>query len=357
MKRIYFLDGIRGWAAIIVMLYHFWVNGFPITQNSATMLKKLFLFNGELAVYVFFIASGFSLTIAYFNKFDPLVLKKILIGRYFRLIIPIGVISFICFIMMQLGLVPPLDLRPALFREFLQNTPTFIHFAKFHLFQVLYHYQQNDSLIPPLWTMQYEFIGSCFLICSLLLAHRIRPYYKLFFLLIISSLLIRKNFFYSLFFIGAALAWLYSNYPIKTETKNTNSRGLCFFFTSIISSWFFNYFDEFTRFSHIYQSACLICFFISVMYCKSIQSFLSSRLSVYLGKISFPLYLIHSVVIWTIGLNLIGRVDTWVSNCICIVIALIAAHLLTFFDTIAIMTSRKIGALVFRSRMYHAVEA
>ena len=60
---------------------------------------------------------------------------------------------------------------------------------------------------------------------------------------------------------------------------------------------------------------------------------------------------------WTIGLNLIGRVDAWASNCICIVTALVAAHLLTFFDTIAIITSRKIGALVFRNRMYHAVEA
>ena len=188
MKRVYFLDGIRGWAAIFVVLYHFWVEAFPVTKGSAIVLKKLFFFNGNLAVYIFFIASGFSLTIAYFNKYDPLILKKILVGRYFRLIIPIGVASSICFMMLHLGLIPPPDLRPVLFQTFMTTIPSFITFAKFHFLQVLYHYHETRSLIPPLWTMQTEFLGSCFLIGSILLVHNQKPSYKLPFLFIISNL-------------------------------------------------------------------------------------------------------------------------------------------------------------------------
>lgn len=76
INRIYFLDGIRGWGAIMVVLFHFYILGFPISLEASVFLKKIFLFNGGMAVYLFFIASGFSLTIGYFNKQNSIILKK-----------------------------------------------------------------------------------------------------------------------------------------------------------------------------------------------------------------------------------------------------------------------------------------
>jgi peptidoglycan/LPS O-acetylase OafA/YrhL len=334
-ERIHFLDGVRGWGAIFVVLYHLWVEGFPVSKTDALFLKKLFIFNGHLAVYIFFIASGFSLTISYFRNNDTVVLKKILVGRYFRLIIPIGVASIICYMALLGGLIPPTALRPDAFSHFISETPSFIEFVRFHFFEVLYDFSYSKALILPLWTMQFEFIGSYLLIFSLLLAHgRNKNPFILPVLIIAFSVL---NLFYLAFFIGAAFARIYSKYG----AKNFYCPGFFIFCVSVISAYFFYDFGSF------FQLACSVSFFVSAMYWHPIRVFLSSRLSIYLGKISFPLYLIHSVAMWVIGLNLIGFLDNWLINIILILVSLFSAHLMSSVDIFGTLIARKVGSLIF----------
>lgn len=336
-ERVHFIDGVRGWGAVFVLLYHLWVEGFPVSKEIAIFLKGIFLFNGPLAVYIFFIASGFSLSISYFNNNNPVVLKKILVGRYFRLIIPIGVASLICYIALIFGLIIPPALRPGPFANFILEIPTFREFAQFHFFEVLYNFSYSKSLILPLWTMQFEFIGSILLILSLLLVHGRKHKAFLLMPLIIASTLF--NFLYLIFFIGAIFAWLYTKYKIQ-NTKYTLIWTFLFAL-SAISSWFFYDFGKF------FQLACAVGFFASAMYWNKLRIFLSSRLSIYLGKISFPLYLIHGVVMWVVGLNLIGLLNTWIINFLCIFISLLTAHFLISVDSLGTVVSRKIGSLIF----------
>lgn len=346
INRIYFLDGIRGWAAITVVLFHFYVLGFPISPETSVFLKKIFLFNGGMAVYIFFITSGFSLTIGYFNKQNPMILKKILVGRYIRLIVPIGITSLICFIALKIKLIPPPALRPESYKNFLVEIPKFLDFFRFHFFEVLYNYDQQQSLILPLWTMQIEFLGSIYVLCSMLLIDNLK--FKPFFIMIFGFISIKLNFLYSLFFIGVMLAWIYS----KRSSINKIFIGYVSFFIALISSWFFNYFDSYKLFTFIFQVLCLSSFFIAAMYCKPVQSFLSSSLSIYLGKISFSLYLIHSLVIWTIGLRLINSIDNIWIDCIGVLFSLILAHYLTFFDALGIRLSRQVGDLVSKLEIH-----
>lgn len=339
-SRIYFLDGLRGWGAVGVVLYHFWVAGFPKSQEIATFLQKIFIFNGGLAVYIFFMVSGFSLTVAYFTNNNYLILKKILIGRYFRLILPIGIASLICFICMKTKIIPPVELRTGNWKNFLVTTPSIIEFVRFHFFDVFYNFSHARSLIPPLWTMEIEFIGSIILLSSLLFVNELKSKFFFFILCCVSFWF---NYLYSLFFIGAALAWFYSQFT----PKNTVLIGYLASIVALISSWFFKYFDTSGTFSILFQTGCCLSFFISAMYCKPVQDFLSSPISLYLGKISFSLYLIHSVVMWTVGLRIMDSVSNWLLNGICIVVSLILAHFLSYFDRIAIKLSRKVGNSFF----------
>ncbi|STY28006.1 Acyltransferase family [Legionella wadsworthii] len=347
MNRIYFLDGIRGWAAIIVVLFHFFVFRFPIAPAASKFMKKIFFLNGGMAVYIFFITSGFSLTIGYFKKQNPLILKKILAGRYIRLIIPIGIASLMYFIALKTKLIPPLALRPEKFRSFLVEVPNFFDFCRFHFFQVLYHYDKKQSLIPPLWTMQIEFLGSIFVLCSLLVIDKLK--FKPVFILIFSIIAMQWNILYSLFFIGVMLAWVYSKYP----SVNNTFIGYLTLFLALLSSWFFDHhFHSQISFSFIFKVFCLLNFFIAAMYCKPVQNFLSSPLSIYLGKISFSLYLIHSLVIWTVGLRLMNSIDNLWIDCIGVLISLILAHYLTYVDAVGIKLSHQVGDLVSKLEIH-----
>ena len=65
--RLRFLDGLRGWAAVVVLLHHVFIDGLPANALMAdrSLWAKVFFLNGTLAVSVFFVISGFSLSIRY----------------------------------------------------------------------------------------------------------------------------------------------------------------------------------------------------------------------------------------------------------------------------------------------------
>jgi len=65
--RLGFLDGLRGWAAVVVLFHHIFVDGLPANSFMANRLfwAKVFFMNGTFAVCLFFVISGFSLSIGY----------------------------------------------------------------------------------------------------------------------------------------------------------------------------------------------------------------------------------------------------------------------------------------------------
>lgn len=64
-QRTYFLGGLRSWGSVIVLLYHTFVEIFPPTPEIGRVLLHLFPFNGGLAVFIFFIVSGYALSLGY----------------------------------------------------------------------------------------------------------------------------------------------------------------------------------------------------------------------------------------------------------------------------------------------------
>src|SRR5579863_668366 len=80
--RYLFLDGLRGWGALAVVLWHCFVEIFPYSRGSADFLACLPPLNGLMAVYLFFAVSGFSLSIAYIKHSDPSRLARLAVSRY-----------------------------------------------------------------------------------------------------------------------------------------------------------------------------------------------------------------------------------------------------------------------------------
>jgi hypothetical protein len=107
--RFRFLDGLRGWAAVVVLLHHLFVDGLPANSFMAdrALWAKVFFLNGTLAVSVFFVISGFSLSIRYLETGDAGALGRVAAGRYLRLALPIFAICAMTYVLLVLSLIPP----------------------------------------------------------------------------------------------------------------------------------------------------------------------------------------------------------------------------------------------------------
>ena len=98
--RLEFLDGLRGWGALMVFLYHLIVQ---LLSNTAPPYKSkylAFLLDGDFAVFIFFVLSGFVLSIKFVLSPGKYSLTQAVIARYFRLILPIIITSFAAYLLM-----------------------------------------------------------------------------------------------------------------------------------------------------------------------------------------------------------------------------------------------------------------
>lgn len=96
-SRINALDGLRGWAAVTVVVYHVVWETFgsvlPVIHNP---LFAVFM-NRSLAVALFFILSGEALSVAYFQSRDEKLVVGSVLKRYSRLTIPVVASSLVVF--------------------------------------------------------------------------------------------------------------------------------------------------------------------------------------------------------------------------------------------------------------------
>src|ERR1700691_4379638 len=141
-KRVRFLDGLRGWAAIVVLLHHIFIDGLPANAFMAdrVLWAKVFFLNGTLAVCIFFVVSGFSLSIRYLDTGDDRGLARLAAGRYLRLALPIFAICAITYGLLLWGIIPPAPQRPPPLDMFLTFTPTIERLLSFSLFKVFVAY-------------------------------------------------------------------------------------------------------------------------------------------------------------------------------------------------------------------------
>src|SRR5262245_25877272 len=178
--RFGFLDGLRGWAAVIVLFHHVFVDGLPANDFMADRLfwARIFLMNGTFAVCLFFVISGFSLSISYLRVGDDRGLARMAAGRYVRLALPIFAICAITYLLLVLNIIPPAGQRPSPLDVFATFTPTVKGLLTFSLFGTFVSQSTAESYNPPLWTMFYEFLGSfmVFATVAILRSWRVRTW-------------------------------------------------------------------------------------------------------------------------------------------------------------------------------------
>jgi peptidoglycan/LPS O-acetylase OafA/YrhL len=342
VPRLRFLDGLRGWGAVFVLLYHIFCDGLPFDADLGNHLRYFLPFSGGMAIFVFFVVSGFSLSIGYLAKGDLRSWVSITAGRYVRLAIPIFAACLIVHVAMLLGLIDPAAWRLERFRLLLNFAPATGQLFQFSFFDVFFNYSYTKTYIGPLWTMAFELLGSFLVLLAILLV-RPMPFRPLLLVglagLILSLAGDSEYAMLALFPIGAALADGFHGGWIKSIPRFA---GLGLFCGGCLVPLLIPY--SITAWGAIGASA-LVAGSIVV---PRIRDFLDGPLSAHLGRISFPLYLMHGPVLFIFAEPMmrnfgINEPSKFLIDCAAIVVSYAAALLFLPINNFAIAVARIVG--------------
>lgn len=190
-KKIGYLEGIRGVAAMLVVLHHFllafypsyYFGGDPTSLHLPHNLELRYwqsplsiITNGEFMVALFFVLSGFVLSRSYFQTGQIETLASSAARRYLRLYIPVafavalGYIALLC----NVGLVnQTADITNS---TWLRQTVSGDSSIKTFLGCFFYHtmFFIDGRYVTSTWSISVELAGSMFVFAILALTHKIR---------------------------------------------------------------------------------------------------------------------------------------------------------------------------------------
>lgn len=295
--RVTYIDGIRGWAAFSVLLYHaIWESlGHRFPEIRVPFFAPLF--NGPLAVYVFFVLSGDALSTQFLQTGDYRALQKGVLYRYFRLTVPILLSCLISYLLMKAGMTHHKEAGRILDRMdwlgiFIDFEPDLVGVLKYSTYDVYANHTLANSYNPFLWTMGVELAGSLLVFSYLSVLNQLKR--PLLVTLVIFLFLWANKSYYAPFFFGVMLSMA------RREGYLEGGRA----WWRLTVSWVVILHYVWVHVSSgqvtdstirgVRESALLA---LALYINPPILRFMQSRLSRFLGDISFPLYLVHFAVI------------------------------------------------------------
>ncbi|MFM0597992.1 acyltransferase family protein [Paraburkholderia dilworthii] len=300
MRKAY-LDGIRGWAALMVLLSHL-VHNFA-AQAAPALNKPVLLFptDGALAVYFFFVVSGFALSTRFVNTGSVRDVTSLAIRRYPRLFIPIAVATAMSFIVWRAGLIFSHQAAPVANSDWWLGTfynfpPSIWGAVKFATFDVFFAYNSEATYNSAFWTMQVELFGSMlvFGLMTVFAPAKRWPVYLTSFVI----LLFLKTPMLA-FLLGMVAAEIDRQRDAKDKAPHAMENIVGYIGISSVvafSTFGRGWYDD----PRALAFAAFV-FVIAVMHVERAQRFFLNRVSQALGKISFPLYLTHMILICSLS--------------------------------------------------------
>jgi peptidoglycan/LPS O-acetylase OafA/YrhL len=319
-EKISYLDGLRGIAAINVMIMHFFIILVPAMIYSDRMpshlgnLEKVFsstplglIGAGNFSVCIFFVLSGYVLTQRYFNTKDKNIILSGAVRRYIRLFVPVFAVTIISFLLASTGVFHFYIETVVIsgnnnYDNYWTFTPDIVDAVKQAVWGSFF--EGNDTYNPVLWTMTTEFYGSMLVFAIALLFGLQRTRWTFY----LAAAVLFFNTYYLAFIIGMVFADTFNSKMSGFKTGNKLILSII-----LVSGLFLGGYpvgtvtnDSFYGFLNngLFQTPKLTYHILGagmIMYVllnsQRLQNVFSSRMTVFLGKISYSLYLIHFLVI------------------------------------------------------------
>lgn len=381
--RLHEIDGIRGWAALVVLACHLmWELFGEVVPEFRSPLLRFFL-DGPLAVSVFFVLSGDALASPFLATGSRSFLDRAVLKRYFRLAIPIALSCTLVYVLMRNGALfhqaaAPIVHSPNWLGSFLAFEPNLGRMLSFSFAKVFTSFSQSSSYNPFLWPMAIELVGSFLVFAYLYVLPRLRRPVPTTVCVLLLAMLVDQYF--SLFFAGVLIAQLRRNGLLahwrRSSQAQWTSLGVvvsCVALDSLVAgpaltatqggaallgtaadrlgtlagavvlpadatSAAGRALDALLRARFNCVAAVALVFAIHCN--RSLVGFFSSPLSRFLGRVSFPLYLTHFAVLASLSSWLIvqaheaGGIGLTSALAICVISAAACLALATVFEPV-----------------------
>lgn len=318
-KIIYPLTSLRFFAALAILFFHMdYLNG---VNDFTRWIYTNLAMRGAYPVTFFFVLSGFILTYNYFNKFkslDRYNLKKFYVGRLAR-IYPLHFLTFLIAIPLNIELI----LHTPLKSLFLAFTNLFLLQGYFSSIDILFSFNSSS------WTLSIEFLFYLlfpfisfwiYTFASKKSTKTILLYSLLLWLINILLVYKFKDSSLSLlilvtlpftrlidFILGSLLALIFISHETKTIKFNRTTFTIVELFSILSLPIILTIKPSLQNISYYspYHSLS-ICFILYIFAFEKgfISKMLSNKILVFLGTISFNIYLFHQLVLIYV-LNLI----------------------------------------------------
>lgn len=339
-NRIDYLDSARGIAAFMVMIYHF--SSWKYADKTVVKWSHL-LFNGSDAVSFFFVLSGFVLAFPYLQKNKPLEIDKFYIHRIFR------IYPAFLFVLLINALYWE---RHDFFSQPFSVLSNVLLLNKTDFWQEALLIRGNSKFLGLDWTLTIEIVMSFFMPFFILMVRQrkqaivwfvlsyfsmshILGYYVLPFALGILISAYFQEIQSPSFKLTVAYRFRYTLLGIATVFFSIRHLDRLFPFSdntmNILRFWHFDF--------YIFSSVGAFILLVFLIHSAKAQRLLQHNILLFLGKISYGIYLVHWVVVAAIF-------DHWNQLChyfpnykiaffsflgICVFLTLVAATMLYYW--------------------------
>jgi len=304
-ERLVVLDGIRGWAALQVVVFHMLRECFSRLLPELHTRPVLLLLDGSIAVYTFFVLSGCALSYGYVVRRDTMVVRSLAVKRYLRLAIPIAISSAFTLALVLAGLTANRAAGVIVHREdwlgsFLSDPVSIGHSLCFVAVEVFSFAPIQGSLNPFLWTMSIEMFGAFVVFFVLLVGHGAGLVARMALLALSAVVILLIDERAIGFPVGVVLAemiaagWFAAlrgrpawSWPIAAAGLLVAEETMRHTSGPVASTW------------------AALCLLVAVLSNAVLFEFFASRVSQWLGSISFPLYLGQFAVLVTVTSRMI----------------------------------------------------
>ena len=298
-KRIYYIDGLKGLAALSVFSWHFTLSTghiyMPMNELCNNPITK-FLIDGGLAVCMFILLSGFSNSLSMAKK--PITIsntKDTIVKRYLRIAVPIAPILIIIFLMRCLGLMQNYE-----FAEWASweratdcyNASTMNYSLPFRLLKAILVSPLGDTtgVELPTWMLRYILLGSYIILMLHILTHDMKAKTEIGISVFVMFL---GGYMLNLYYIPMIAGFLlFTLYPFMQKSKYKHIISI----VSLALAIAFYYFFPRLKFP-LNGILTAIFLFITIITNPYLQKLLSLGLFKELGRISFMIYLVHMPII------------------------------------------------------------
>lgn len=327
MKRIEWLDGIKGFACMAVMWHHFAVGFLPAsfygsggeislihTENGwdAALAQSplLFWLNGNYMVALFCVISGLVLGLQVMLLNEKNKLSQIVSKRYIRLMLPVAPIVFIVYLLMKFELFFNVEAAAITQSEWLRS----YYLEKASLYQCLKSlfvtiwFLGDHTFSNAFWMLNILFFGSMISIllgCMAWQANKRIVFAYLFVALIFVAL----GSFEFAFVLGVLLAFCFKEW--KDFVHHPIVGGICLLLGLFLGSYpsgvipdnIYKYlaisrFGIGFQFWHIIGAALTIYGIWNIGW---LQKGLTKKIFCFLGKISYSVFIIHIPIIFSVS--------------------------------------------------------